>query len=142
MESDIGEERVSHLEQHEADLDVLAEIADLVSKQAGPQQLLTSVLAVLERRLGMLRGTVMLLLPDGKELFVEAAHGCPHGDGEKRSVSQREKGLSAWSSRPLSRWSFRGFPRSRDSRTESIIGRRKTAVRSASCACRSVWRAN
>lgn len=77
MESDIGEERVVHLEQHEADLNVLAEIADCVSKQAGPQQLLTSVLAVLERRLGMVRGTVMLLLPDGNELFVEAAHGIP-----------------------------------------------------------------
>ena len=77
MESEIGKEQASHLEQHEADLDVLAEIADFVSKQAGPQQLLTSVLAVLERRLGMLRGTVMLLLPDGNELFVEAAHGVP-----------------------------------------------------------------
>ena len=75
MESEIGREQVSHLEQHEADLNVLAEIADFVSRQAGPQQLLTSVLAVLERRLGMLRGTVMLLLPDGNELFVEAVHG-------------------------------------------------------------------
>jgi Nif-specific regulatory protein len=77
MKFEVGNERVSHLERHEADLDVLAEIADFVSKQAGPQQLLTSVLAVLERRLGMLRGTVMLLLPDGNELFVEAAHGVP-----------------------------------------------------------------
>ena len=77
MVSGTGEGPASHLEQHEADLDVLAEIADLVSKQPGPQQLLTSVLAVLERRLGMLRGTVMLLLPDGKELSVEAAHGVP-----------------------------------------------------------------
>jgi Nif-specific regulatory protein len=49
----------------------------MVSRQPGPQQLLTSVFAVLERRLGMLRGTVMLLLPDGKELCVEAAHGAP-----------------------------------------------------------------
>src|SRR5271169_2182244 len=77
MGIELGEKRVSHLEQHEADLDVLAEIADLVSKQPGPQQLLTSVLAILEPRLGMLRGTVMLLLPDGKELCVEAAHGVP-----------------------------------------------------------------
>ena len=85
------QERVSHLEQHEADLDVLAEIADFVSKQAGPQQLLTSVLAVLERRLGMLRGTVMLLLPDGNELFVEAAHGVPKATVRKHPLSQRRR---------------------------------------------------
>ncbi len=77
MEVDVGEESASHLEQREADLDVLAEIADLVSQQSEPQQLLTLVLAVLERRLGMLRGTVMLLLPDGKELLVEAVRGGP-----------------------------------------------------------------
>jgi Nif-specific regulatory protein len=64
-------------EEREGDLDVLAEIADLVAKNADPQQLLTSVLSVLERRLGMLRGTVMLLLPDGQELSVEATHGVP-----------------------------------------------------------------
>ena len=77
MEVDVGEESASHLEQREADLDVLAEIADLVSQQSEPQQLLTLVLTVLERRLGMLRGTVMLLLPDGKELLVEAVRGGP-----------------------------------------------------------------
>jgi len=77
MGIEIGDDPVSHFEQHEADLGVLAEIADLVSKQSRPQQLLTSVLAVLERRLGMLHGTVMLLLPDGKELLVEAARGGP-----------------------------------------------------------------
>ena len=68
-------EPCADLEEHEADLDLLAEVAELVSKQSAQQQLLTSVLAALERRLGMLRGTVMLLLPDGKELSVEAAHG-------------------------------------------------------------------
>ena len=91
MEIGIGEEQVSHLEQHEADLDVLAEIADLVSNQPGPQQLLTSVLAVLEPRLGMLRGTVMLLLPDDKELCVEAAHGVPTTTVQSRSVSSRRR---------------------------------------------------
>ncbi|MHB8897468.1 MAG: sigma-54-dependent Fis family transcriptional regulator [Thermoguttaceae bacterium] len=66
-----------HLAQHEADLDVLAEIADLISSQSAPQELFGSVFAVLERKLGMVRGTVMLLLPDGRELVVEAAHGAP-----------------------------------------------------------------
>jgi Nif-specific regulatory protein len=71
------EEHYSAVEQHEADLNVLAEIADFLSQQPGPQQLLESVLNVLERRLGMLRGTVMLLGPDGEGLSVEAVQGLP-----------------------------------------------------------------
>lgn len=74
MDWGVAEPRPSDLRQHEADLEVLAEIASLVSAQSEPQQLLRSVLSVLERRLGMLRGTVMLLA-DGKELVVEAARG-------------------------------------------------------------------
>jgi Nif-specific regulatory protein len=77
MQAEIGERRLSHLEQHEADLEVLAEIAELLSGQSDPSKLLGSVLAVLERGLGMLRGTVMLLLPDGNELLVEAAQDAP-----------------------------------------------------------------
>jgi Nif-specific regulatory protein len=77
MPTEIWDAGMSRLEQHEADLEVLAEIAEFVTDDAGPQQLLSSVLTVLERRLGMFRGTVMLLLPDGKELLVEAAHDAP-----------------------------------------------------------------
>ncbi len=66
---------LAHLEQHETDLEVLAEIASLVSTQSDTRQLLESVLRVLEHRLGMLRGTVMLLTEGEKELLVEAARG-------------------------------------------------------------------
>jgi Nif-specific regulatory protein len=75
MDTDVGAEPLAHLQQHEADLDVLAEIAAIVSAHAEPRQLLSAVFPVLERGLGMLRGTVMLLLADGKELLVEAAQG-------------------------------------------------------------------
>ena len=54
-------------------MDVLAKIANLLSTKSEPKQLLSSVLAVLEQGLGMIRGTIMLLLPDGDELLVEAA---------------------------------------------------------------------
>jgi transcriptional regulator with GAF, ATPase, and Fis domain len=73
MESDRGNDTVSHVDQHETELDVLAEIAEVVSHQSGPRQLLTSVLAALERGLEMLRGTVMLLPPDGNEILVDTA---------------------------------------------------------------------
>jgi len=77
MEIGVDEEALSHLEQHEKDLSVLASIASQLSSQSGTQQLLQAVLGTLERELGMLRGTVMLLLPDGKELVVEAAPDAP-----------------------------------------------------------------
>jgi Nif-specific regulatory protein len=75
MDTDTEEEHCTRFEQHEADLDVLAEIAALVSAEPEPGQLPGAVFRVLERKLGMLRGTVMLLLGNGEELLVEVAQG-------------------------------------------------------------------
>lgn len=61
------------LQRHEKDLEVLASIGKLLAAQSGQQQMLLAVLDELESKLGMVRGTVMLLMPDGKELVVEAA---------------------------------------------------------------------
>ena len=80
-EMEFGADLASHLKQHEADLDVLAGIADLVAKLSEPQQFLLSVLTALEQKLGMLRGTVMLLLTDGNELSVEATRGSSQSTG-------------------------------------------------------------
>jgi len=61
------------LQRHEKDLEVLASIGSLLAAQSGQQQMLVTVLDELEKKMGMVRGTVMLLMPDGKELVVEAA---------------------------------------------------------------------
>ncbi len=102
METEILDEAVLHPAQHETDLNVLAEIADLISNPSAPQELFTSVFSVLERRLGMLRGTVMLLLPDGRELVVEAAQGAPQGIVETARYHAGEGivGLVAETARP------------------------------------------
>jgi transcriptional regulator with GAF, ATPase, and Fis domain len=71
-ELEIEGDSLLHL-QHRQDLDVLAAIAAKAAEQTRPQQLLRFVLEILERGLGMVRGTIMLLQPDGKELVVEAA---------------------------------------------------------------------
>lgn len=63
--------------QHQTDLTVLAAIAGLLATESQPRQLLRAVLAALESGLGMLRGTVMLFLPDDRELLVEAARDVP-----------------------------------------------------------------
>ena len=62
---------------HEEDLRVLAEIARLLATQHGQRQMLAEVLKLLEERLALIRGTVMLLSPDGSELIIAAAPGIP-----------------------------------------------------------------
>jgi Nif-specific regulatory protein len=70
---------------HEEDLRVLAEIARLLATQHGQRQMLADVLKLLEERLGLIRGTIMLLSPDGSELVVAAAPGIPgHSQGQYR----------------------------------------------------------
>ena len=70
-------ERPLHAEWYEREIEVLASISRLLATQSGQQQMLTAVLGELERKLGMSRGTVMLLTEDEKELFVEAAQHIP-----------------------------------------------------------------
>ncbi len=66
-----------HARQHEMDLEGLARISRMLAAQSGQRQMLTAVLEELHQTLGMSRGTVMLLSPDGSELFVEAAPDIP-----------------------------------------------------------------
>jgi Nif-specific regulatory protein len=68
---------VQHGLQHEADLEILARVGRLLATQSGQHQMLTAVLDELEQKLGMVRGTIMLLTSDGSELFVEVARSAP-----------------------------------------------------------------
>ncbi len=62
-----------YTEQVDRDLEVLASVGQLLATQSGQRQMLTAVLDELEKKLGMIRGTIMLLSSDGNELFIEAA---------------------------------------------------------------------
>lgn len=53
-------------------LDTLAEIADILVIRHGQREMLQDVLGVLDRRLGMIRGTIMLLSPSGDKLLIGA----------------------------------------------------------------------
>jgi Nif-specific regulatory protein len=68
-----------HIERYEKDLEVLASVGQLLATQSGQRQMLAAVLDELEKKLGMIRGTIMLLSSDGSELFVEVARDVPHG---------------------------------------------------------------
>ena len=70
-------ERMNGIQSHEVDLCVLNEIARLLTDQHGQRQMLGEVLKLLDQRLSLARGTVMLLSPDGSELIVAAAPDIP-----------------------------------------------------------------
>jgi putative methionine-R-sulfoxide reductase with GAF domain len=61
------------------ELSALYAISQTLAVRAGQRESLLEILKVLEQELGMMRGTVMLLAPDGSELVVAAAH---NADGD------------------------------------------------------------
>ncbi len=65
--------RPSHGDRHEHELQALYAISQILATRAGQREMLLELLDVLERELGMVRGTIMLLSTDGAELLVEAA---------------------------------------------------------------------
>lgn len=62
------------------EIEVLKEISAILVNERHVKVLLEQVLAVLHRRMGMLRGTIALL--HGEELSIEVSHGL--GEGEKQ----------------------------------------------------------
>jgi Nif-specific regulatory protein len=68
---------------HPRHMEVLATISGILASQSGQEQMLAAVLREMEKALGMVRGTVMLLSPDGSELLVGAAPGIPSADFER-----------------------------------------------------------
>ena len=70
-------DQLRQINPHEEDLQVLTAISRILATQSGQQQMLSAVLNELQQRLGMFRGTIMLLSSDGTELFVEAAPDIP-----------------------------------------------------------------
>jgi Nif-specific regulatory protein len=71
------QDRLTTIHPSDEDLRALAEIAKLLATHHGQRQMLVEVLKLLEERLALIRGTVMLLSPDGSELLIAAAPGIP-----------------------------------------------------------------
>jgi len=61
------------------ELSALYATSQILAARAGQRESLLEILKVLEQDVGMMRGTVMLLAPDGSELVVAAAH---NADGD------------------------------------------------------------
>ncbi|MBN2010534.1 sigma 54-interacting transcriptional regulator [candidate division KSB1 bacterium] len=77
-----------HITRHEKELSVLYKIAHLLATKTDYLENFKKLLNVLDDELSMRRGTIMLLSPDGRELFIEAI-GNPI-DGLQSNVTYRK----------------------------------------------------
>ncbi|MFP4141300.1 MAG: sigma 54-interacting transcriptional regulator [Phycisphaerae bacterium] len=72
---------------NEIELQALNTIARILATRAGQREMLLEILDVLDQELGMVRGTIMLLSPDGSELTIEATRS--HAVGEQSEMRYR-----------------------------------------------------
>jgi Nif-specific regulatory protein len=83
-ESTVTRAEARHHEQHDHELNALYAISRLLATGRRQRETLAEVLDVLNNDLGMTRGTIMLLSPDGKELMIEVAHNL--SEAQRRAV--------------------------------------------------------
>src|ERR1035437_2130801 len=73
-------------------LAALCSVARVLASHYGQREMLSMILEIMERELGMARGTILLLSSDGSELIVEAASDL--ATAEQRGVRyQRGEGI-------------------------------------------------
>lgn len=68
------DKQATHAERHVLELEALYKISHILTEGAGQKQALTEVLDVLHCDLGMLRGAIVLVSPDRRQITVEIAH--------------------------------------------------------------------
>ncbi|NLF31440.1 MAG: sigma 54-interacting transcriptional regulator [Planctomycetes bacterium] len=64
-----------HRSRHVRELNALYQVSRILASETMQRQMFAAVLDVLHHDLGLLRGTVLLLSPDGQELMLEVSHG-------------------------------------------------------------------
>jgi Nif-specific regulatory protein len=74
-------------DKNKPQLDALYRLSQILAESSGQRQMLSDVLDVLAGSLGMSRGTIALVSPDGKELMIEVAHNLT--DRQHRHVRYR-----------------------------------------------------
>lgn len=74
MEKD-GQDAITKLNYKIVELSTLYEIAKRLGSSVDPRVTLTSILEILAESMGMSRGTLTLLDPETKQLYIELAHG-------------------------------------------------------------------
>jgi Nif-specific regulatory protein len=68
-------------------LEALYKVSQILATGARQQQTLVDILDVLDKELGLNRGTITLLAPDGEEIRIEATHNLP--EEQSRRITYR-----------------------------------------------------
>ena len=69
--------------QHVRELETLYAISQILAAGTYRKQALADVVDILEKDLGLNRGTITLLAPDGNEIRIEVAHSFPEERSRK-----------------------------------------------------------
>ncbi len=69
--------------RHGRELATLYTISDILTTGTQQREMLSEVLDTLDSDLGMSRGTITLLTPDGSEIMIEVAHNLPQAQSRK-----------------------------------------------------------
>ena len=69
--------------RHGRELATLYTISDILTTGTQQKEMLSEVLDTLDSDLGMSRGTITLLTPDGSEIMIEVAHNLPQAKSRK-----------------------------------------------------------
>jgi Nif-specific regulatory protein len=64
-------------------LETLYEVSQILAAGARQQEVLANILNILDKNLGLARGTITLLSPDGNEIKIEAAHNLSREQSQK-----------------------------------------------------------
>ncbi|MHC4721690.1 MAG: sigma 54-interacting transcriptional regulator, partial [Planctomycetota bacterium] len=75
--------RTSSVARHGRQLATLYTISDILTTGKRQREMLAEVLDTLDSDLGMSRGTITLLTPDGSEIMIEVAHNLPKAHSRK-----------------------------------------------------------
>ena len=75
------------VQRHARELEALYALSQILASGTNQREMLAEVLDVLDDRLDMNRGTIMLLSPDGRELMIEVAHNL--SERQRRAVRYR-----------------------------------------------------
>jgi Nif-specific regulatory protein len=74
-DTDIGMQTyITNASRHSQQMQTLYMISNILTSAKPQKEALAEVLRVLDHKLGMNRGTITLLSPDGKEILIEAVH--------------------------------------------------------------------
>ena len=81
--TELYENNTASSSHHVQQLETLYEVSQILAAGARQRETLAEVLELLDKKLGLNKGTITLLSPDGNEITIEAAHDLLHNQSHR-----------------------------------------------------------